>query len=176
MIRSQLSPMPEYFDRYINMCDDVELLTALQTSLDELDHLPLAQWTALGDRVYAPGKWTVKDILQHLIDTERIFSYRALAFARQESQKVPSYDEDAYALAANARQRSLESLVQEMKASRLSLLALFQSFTPEMLARVGMGFRGEYSVHSIGFILAGHQRWHLNILEERYYPLLNEQG
>ena len=172
MLRSQLHPLPAYFDRYINLCDDVPLLQAIQTSLDEIDRFPLDRWAALGDRAYAPGTWTVRDILQHLIDTERVFSYRALAFARGDTQAMPPFSEDDFAAAARASDRSLDSLMEELKVSRRSFLALYQSFTPEMLARTGMGFRGEYSVADIGFIMPGHQRWHMKVLEERYYPML----
>lgn len=172
MKRSQLSTVPEYFDRYINKCDDVELLDAIQTSIDELDNAPIEKWKALGDNVYTPGKWTVNDILQHLIDTERIFSYRALAFARGEMQPLPSFDEDGYAVAAQATNRTVESLVEELKLSHQSFKSLYQSFTPVMLSKMGKGFKGDYSVASIGFCMPGHQRWHLQVLEERYYPLL----
>jgi DinB superfamily len=174
MKRSALNPLPAYFDRYINKCDDVELPDAIQKSIDELNDLPVDKWKALGDKVYAPGKWTVKDILQHLIDTERIFSYRALAFARNETQHLPSYAEDEYAMAANANTRSIEDLLIELRASHLSLKYLYESFTPAMLNKMGKGFKGDYSVASIGFILAGHQRWHFDVLKEKYYPLLNK--
>lgn len=176
MRRSQLHPMPEYFDRYINKCDDVELLDAIQTSIDELDDAPIEKWEALGDQVYAPGKWTVKDILQHLIDTERIFMYRALAFARGETQALPSFDEDQYATFAQGNTRSIESLVEELRLVHRSFQKLYASFSPEALQRIGKGFKGEYSVASIGFCMPGHQRWHMGILEERYYPLLKEVG
>lgn len=166
--RSQVNPMPAYFDRYINMTDDVTLDEAFQISLNEIDQFPLARWKALGDRVYAPGKWTVKDILQHLIDTERIFAFRALAFARGETQKLPSYSEDDYASAANAVSRDLESLVAELRAVRQSSRLLFQSFSETMLDAEGIGFKGPYSVRSIGFILTGHQRWHVKVLKEKY--------
>lgn len=174
MKRSQLSPLPEYFDRYINKCDDAELLDAIQTSIDELDNAPIEKWKALGDKVYAPGKWTVKDILQHLIDTERIFSYRTLAFARGETQSLPSFDEDGYAAAAKANDRSVESLVKELKLLHRSFKILYESFTSDMLGKMGKGFKGDYSVDSIGFCMPGHQRWHLQILEEKYYPLLDK--
>jgi DinB superfamily len=176
MKRSQLHPMPEYFDRYINKCDDVELLDALQISIDELDNLPIEKWKALGNKIYAPGKWTVKDILQHLIDTERIFTYRALAFTRNETQAMPSFSEDDYAMAASANNRTIESLATELRMVHQSAKALFESFTPEMLHKTGKGFKGEYSVASIGFILPGHQRWHLQVLKERYYPLLEKNN
>lgn len=171
MIRSQLSPMPEYFDRYINKCDDVDILTAIQTSIDELDRLPIDKWKALGDTVYAPGKWTVKDILQHLIDTERIFTYRALAFARDEKQQPPSFDEDGYAALANTVNRTIEDLIDELRLCHQSFLAMYKSFTPDMLVRAGKSFKGEYSVASIGYIMPGHQRWHFEIVEERYLTL-----
>lgn len=174
MTRSQLSPMPAYFDRYINLCDDVGIAEAIRTSLDELERFPLDAWNALGDRVYAPGKWTVKDVLQHLIDTERIFGYRALAFARGETQRLPSFKEDAYAASARASTRSVESLVDELRTVHQAFMTLFESFPPDALQRTGMGFKGEYSVASIGFCMPGHQRWHLNILRERYLPLLDE--
>ncbi|MBK8344672.1 MAG: hypothetical protein IPL12_16085 [Bacteroidetes bacterium] len=80
MIRSELTPMPVYFDRYINKNDDVDVITAIHKSIHELENAPLSQWVQIDDKVYAPGKWTIKDILQHMIDTERIFSYRATAF------------------------------------------------------------------------------------------------
>jgi hypothetical protein len=172
MKRSELKPVPEYFDRYINKCDDVELLTAIQTSIDELDNLPVVQWKALGDQVYAPGKWTVKDVLQHIIDTERIFAYRALAFARNETQTLPSFEEDDYATAAAASNRTIEDLVAELRITHQSLKAMYSSFNPAMLQKMGKGFKGQYSVASIGFIMPGHQRWHFQIVEERYFPLL----
>lgn len=171
MIRSALHPLPNYFDRYINKTDDVDLMTALRTSLTELEQAPVAEWALLGDRVYAPGKWTVKDILQHLIDTERVFSYRATAFARGDADQ-PSYDEDTYAREAHASDRTLNDLLEELIALRRSTILQFRSFTPTMLDRMGNGFKGPYSVRDIGFILPGHQRWHFDVIRERYLPLL----
>lgn len=170
--RSELKQLPEYFDRYILKCDDVHITEAIQTSIDEIYKFPVDIWDKLGDTVYAPGKWTVKSILQHLIDTERIFTYRALAFARGEKQRMLSFDEDAYEMISNANKRSLNSLITELMQTHLSFKAMMESFTPEMLERNGMGFKGEYSVASIGFCMPGHQRWHLNILEEKYHPLI----
>jgi DinB superfamily len=171
MTRSQLNPMPEYFDRYINLTDDVEIAAALQISLQELQQAPVEKWTALGEKVYAPGKWTVKDVLQHLIDTERVFSYRATAFSRGE-RDVMSFDEELYGKNANANARTIANLLEEAICLRQSCIHLYKSFSNGMLLRTGNGFKGPYSVASIGFIIAGHQRWHLKILEEKYYPLL----
>lgn len=171
MTRSQLPTLPVYFDRYILRTDDVDLITALRTGLYELEHAPLDAWHRIGDRVYAPGKWTVKDVLQHLIDTERIFSYRATAFARGDAD-VRSYDEDAYAHAAQGRHRRLGELMEELLALRTSTIHQFCSFTPDMLARTGHGFKGPYAVRDIGFLIPGHQRWHFDVITERYVPLI----
>jgi hypothetical protein len=87
MKRSDINPMPAFFDRYINLIADIELNVALQQSLEAAENFPMDKWKALGDRVYAPGKWTIKDMIQHITDTERIFAYRALRFARKDSTK-----------------------------------------------------------------------------------------
>lgn len=172
MKRSEINPMPEYFDRYINKADDVDHIEALEISLHELEQLPLDRFREIGENVYAPGKWTIKEILQHLIDTERVFLYRAVAFARGETGQVLSMDEELYAKNSNANRRTLEELVDELTIVRQSTIALFRSFSPDMLQRRGKGFRGLYSVLSIAFIIAGHQRWTMDVIYERYIPLL----
>ncbi|MBG9376376.1 DinB family protein [Panacibacter sp. DH6] len=169
MKRSEII-LPAYFDRYINQTDDVTVEEALLISLQELQLLPVEEWKAIGNAVYAPGKWTIKDILQHLVDTERVFSYRALSFARGEKD-VRSFDENNYASMANAGRRSLEELIEEAIGVRKATMLLFSSFDKDMLSKAGVGFKGEYTVHAIGFIIAGHQRWHWNIIKERYYSL-----
>ncbi len=174
MKRSELKPMPDYFDRYINKTDDVALLKALEISLQELQQVPLQKWKALGDNVYAEGKWTLKQLLQHTIDTERVFAYRATAFARKDPQRMISFDEDLYANNAIVSHRKLEDVLEEAILLRKSTIALFKSFTEEMLQTIGKSFNSEYSVAAIGFVIAGHQRWHFNVLEERYYPLLEK--
>lgn len=172
MKRSDINPMPVYFDRYINLVADIDLVAAIQQSLDDIGRFPLDKWIALGDRVYAPGKWTIKDMLQHIIDTERIFTYRALRFARHDSTILPGFEEDDFANAAQANARPLEDLLAELTTMRQSSLQLFASFTDEMLQRTGKAFKSDISVLAIGFTLIGHQIHHLNVLAERYYPLL----
>lgn len=170
----ELPYQPEYFSRYYHLLDEVPLLEVLQNSIDELDELPLDKYRSLGNQVYAPGKWTVKDIIQHITDINRTFTYRALAFARADKQQMPSIPEDDYAVTAQANARSFESLINELRNVNQSLKDMFASFTPEMLLREGIGFKGPYTVASIGFTLPGHQRWHLEVLKERYFPLLEQ--
>lgn len=173
MKKSDIKKMPEYFDRYINLTDDVTYLEALEISLKELENAPIEKWKIVGDKVYAEGKWTIKDILQHYIDTERVFTYRITAIARGDKQKINPYDEEVFATAALANRRTIDDLQEELLLVRKGTIAMYKSFTPEMLHQQGNGFNEmQYCPLALGFMLAGHQRWHFKILEEKYFPLL----
>jgi hypothetical protein len=174
MKRSDINPMPAYFDRYINLVADVDLHTALEQSLTAVENFPVDTWKSLGDNVYAPGKWTVRDIIQHITDAERIFAYRALCFARKDSTRLPGFEEDDYATAANAGARSLEDLLEELTLVRRSSIALFGSFNAAMLQTMGSTTSASITPLAIGFTIIGHQQHHLAILQERYYPLLGQ--
>lgn len=121
---------------------------------------------------YAPGKWTPKEVLLHLIDTERIFTYRALRFARGDAQSLPGFDENEFAANSEANDRPLSDLLTEYHAVRAATLALFGSFNAAQLDRVGLANGGATSVRALVFITAGHERHHLAILRERYWPVL----
>lgn len=173
MKKSAIQQMPKYFDRYIHLTDDVTFLEALEISIQELIDAPIDKWKALGEKVYAPGKWTIKDILQHYIDTERVFTYRITAIARGDKQMMTPYDEEMFAANALANRRTVDDLYEELLSLRKTTLTLFKSFTEDMLLQEGHGFNDTtYSVLSLGFMLAGHQRWHFKVLQERYYPLI----
>lgn len=171
MILSQINPKPEYFDRYMNKCDDVDIITAIEISIKEVEQIPLDKWKAIGLKTYAPDKWTINDILQHLIDTERIFIYRALSIARGDKQPLPPFSENDYVTEANASERSLEDLISELKNLHISLRDMYRSFTSDNLKQTGKSFKGFYSVADIGFILPGHQRWHFEVIKEKYIDL-----
>ncbi|MEP7196140.1 MAG: DinB family protein [Saprospiraceae bacterium] len=173
MKKSELKSMPEYFDRYININDDADHLVALETSLNELKTLPIEKLNKLGDQIYEPGKWTIKDIFQHLIDAERVFAYRSTAFARGDQQQMLSFDENLFAQNAQTNLRNLNDLVEELTILRQSSIAQYKSYSNQMLQNEGTGYNGiKYSVLAIGFIIPGHQRWHMSIIEQRYFPLL----
>lgn len=172
MKRSAIVPMPEFFDRYINLVEDVPVVEALTASAQVFPAADMPKIYALGDKVYAPGKWTIKDVVQHIIDNERIQAYRALRFARNDVSLLPGYDEEPYAKEARAERRSLEELLEEFEVTRRSNILLFSSFTEEMLLRKGICFGKEMSVLALGFVLAGHQEHHVRIVRERYFPLV----
>ncbi len=172
MIKSEIPVMPQFFDRYINLADNTFLLDALTQAATFENLIPAKTLEALGDLRYAPGKWTVKDILQHVIDTERIMSYRALRFARNDQTALPGYDEEFFAKFTNATRRSIADLYAEYAMVRQSTIALFTSFDEEMLLRNGVCFNQTISVLALGFVLVGHATHHANIIRERYLPLL----
>lgn len=168
MKKQAIHPDPEYFSRYIDQVPDVPIVEALEQSLRDLQALDKDQLAAKGDYAYAPGKWTVKDVLQHISDTERVFSYRALVFARNDKNATPGFDQDLYAEEAFTAQRSFEDVLQELMAIRQSTIAFFRSLPDEALLRVGTSWKYQMSVLAMGFTMVGHQIHHLRILRERY--------
>jgi hypothetical protein len=117
---------------------------------------------------YAPGKWSIKQVLGHLIDTERIMIYRALCFARGETVMLPGFDEDAYVAHAKFDRRSLADLISEFRLVRAATIPFFAGLDPEELARCGVANSRPYSVRAVAYIIAGHERHHAAILRERY--------
>ncbi|WP_071885942.1 alpha/beta hydrolase-fold protein [Hymenobacter sedentarius] len=127
---------------------------------------------AQAEKAYADGKWTLKEMLQHQIDTERIFAYRAMRFARGDSQDLPGFDQDGYVAQSGANARTVASLLAEYDATRASTQALFDSFTDEQLDRRGTANGGPATVRALLYIVPGHELHHLNIIRERYLPVL----
>ncbi len=173
MKKSDIVTLPHFYDRYINLVDDVHIAQALRqySSMESL--LNLNKLKELGDQVYAPGKWTVKQIIQHITDNERVQAYRALCFARNDNTPLPGYEENDYAANADTSHLTLDLLLEEFRMVRAANIALFTAFTPEMLMREGTCNNTRISVLGLGFVLAGHQVHHSRIIEERYFPLLH---
>jgi len=121
---------------------------------------------------YDEGKWTLKELLLHLSDTERIFQYRILAFARGDKNELPGFDEELYAKNSLANERTLESLLEEYKLIRKSSQILLETLNPAVLNNIGTANGNEISVETIGKLIVGHNIHHLNIIEERYLPKL----
>lgn len=166
--------MPAYFDRYINQVpDDLDIVPAIQKSILDVYQLDKDKINALGDRVYEPGKWTIKEILLHIADCERVFLYRALRFARKDATVLPGFDENLFTENSGANDRSLESLLEELVAVRQGTLAFYKNLTDGQLLSTGHTFNTELSVLSVGFTIVGHQIHHFRIIEERYFPLLS---
>ncbi len=168
---SQLQPT-EFAPFYANYIDQVteeySLIEELEISLHRLikfvQDIPMDKF----DYQYAPGKWTIKDILQHLIDAERIFCYRALRFARNDKTDLPGFEENDYVDEALANNRTIMQLLTELSAVRHATLLLFKTFTEEQLLRMGTANNNPMSVRALGFVIIGHQNHHQRIFLERY--------
>ena len=172
---SQIRSMPEYFDRYIHCVPEENLSDALKANGPALIETFSAEIMQLGNRVYAPGKWTIADIIQHLIDSERVFTYRAMRFARNDQTVLAGFDENLYAAEAHRNIRDISLLLEEFKNVRAGSINLFDSFDETEMQRTGQTFAGSISVLALGFTLAGHDIHHVNVMKERYFPLLQNQ-
>ena len=117
---------------------------------------------------YAEGKWTPKEILLHLIDTERVFAYRALQFARAKDVVIKGFDQDEFAANSNANDRTIKNLLEEYRAVRTATVILFSSFSNNTLLQMGVASDSPLSVRASGFIISGHEKHHIAILNERY--------
>ena len=172
MKRSQVNPMPQFFDRYINLVEDINIFEAFDRYTPDKVYTDITKLACLQDRAYAEGKWSVKDILQHVIDNERIMAYRAMRFSRNDKTTLPGYDEELLAANTIAYQRSVEDLMQEFNQVRQSTLSLYKGMNDEMMLRSGFAFKSEISALALGFVIIGHPIHHMRVIEERYYPLL----
>lgn len=158
---------PPYFSLYIDKVKEDDAIKALEAQ-DDLIQNYFAGLEKKADYAYAPGKWTLKEMLQHIIDTERIFNFRALCFARQEAQNIPGFEEDDYAANSHAASRTWQSLCEELKAVRQSTRFLFESFSAEDFDRSGTANGKPVTVVALGFITVGHINHHVEVIKERY--------
>ncbi len=159
---------PSYFDRYIGLVTEDDLQTAFNNQLPVITSLLTGITEEKSLTAYAPGKWTIKELLLHMTDTERIFNYRSLAFARKEQASLPGFDEDAYAANSHANNRSWQSLVEEFLQVRKNTEMLFSTFTEEALNNIGTANNNPATALSMGFTAIGHVYHHTIILKERY--------
>ncbi|MEM9259557.1 MAG: DinB family protein [Bacteroidota bacterium] len=170
MLLSDLTPA-EYSDYdayYIDLAPAGELLASLETSRKQVVEFFLSIPTNKHAYAYAKGKWTVKQVLQHLIDVERIFAYRMLRYARADTQSLPGFDVEDYGAAAGAGTSSLVSMVEEYSTARRSTIQMLQGFPPEALLRTGTASGLTASARALAFKLVGHDVHHCLVVAERY--------
>jgi uncharacterized damage-inducible protein DinB len=159
---------PGYFRVYLQLVEETDLTEAFSNNNKQIDQILSRISEEQSTHAYAEGKWTLRELLQHVIDAERIFAYRALCFARKESATLPSFDENSYAAASNANHRSWESLEKEFRAVRQANLMMFEGFEPATLELTGQAGTNTLSVKETGLLMVGHFRHHQKIIEERY--------
>lgn len=168
MPRPDLTRVPQFYYKYISLVKEDDLLNAFANETKNLfqflDSIPESK----KDYAYSPGKWTLKELLQHMIDSERVFAYRALSFSRKDSNKLPGFEEKDWAIASNSAGRNWNDLIEEFKTVRKSTEYLFASFNEEQLNAAGLANNNSIYVMAIGFICVGHANHHIGIIKERY--------
>ncbi len=169
MARPTIGEYNDFYQMYIDYVQGDDVVEALEQSeasikewLQKLEEVDLHQ-------SYAPGKWTIAQLLQHVIDTERIFAYRALCFGRGELQPLPGFEENDYAATAPAAGRKLKGLAEELLTLRKANVILFRSLQKEgAIAFKGTASNHPITINALGFIMVGHVLHHLHIIEDRY--------
>lgn len=158
-----------YYDRYISLIPGNDILATLTTQLPKTVALLSARGEQDGELRYAPGKWSVKEVVGHMIDTERIMTYRALRIARNDRTPMEGFEQDDYVRDGPYADLRLADLVEEFKTVRAATLALFRNLRPSDWARRGTANKNEVTVRALAYIIAGHELHHRHILEERYF-------
>lgn len=167
-------PFPEaneynpYYEPYIQMFKGENIVNVLANGVEEVNRLVASLTEEQLRSAYAEGKWTIKEVLQHIMDTERIFCNRALRFARNDKTNLPGFEQDDYVPFSGANERDSSEMLIEYNAIRQGTITLFKGFTDEMLSRIGVGSDNEMSVRALAYIAAGHEKHHVNVINERY--------
>jgi hypothetical protein len=168
MSRPQESEYAPYYQSYVGHVTEDEILPAMRSQVDALDLLLDRVTPERETYAYAEGKWSVREIIGHLIDGERVFGYRALCIARGETQDLPGFDEKAYMPNAPYASIDLEDLLSEFRLVRLSNIAMLRNLDEAAWTRMGMANGAPVSVRALAFIMVGHVRHHMGVLREQY--------
>ena len=156
------------FQGYVSHVSEDDIMPALRSQIDALDVLLDRVAPELETYRYAEGKWSIREIVGHLIDGERVFGYRALCIARGETQNLPGFDQDEYMLSASFDRIELEDLLSEFRLVRLSNIAMMRTFDETAWGRMGTANGNPISVRALAYIMVGHARHHMDVLRERY--------
>jgi hypothetical protein len=167
-VRPESNEYDPYYDRYISLVPGADIVSALQTQLDQTTAILSAVSEEKAGYRYAPGKWSAKDVLGHLTDTERIFAYRALRIARNDQTPIEGFEQDDYVRYGPFANCPMADLVQEFGHVRRASLSLFQNLEEDAWGRRGIANKAEISVRALAFILAGHELHHRKVLKEKY--------
>ena len=166
--RPEATEYAAYYGRYISLVPEGEIVAILEQQREGTAALLGSLSEAQGDHRYAPGKWSIKELVGHVADTERVFSYRAAHFSRADPAPLPSMDQEVWSSGADSGRRTLVSLAHELAAVRGATVALVRSLSPAQAMRRGIASNNEVSVRALAFMCAGHLEHHLRILKERY--------
>jgi hypothetical protein len=157
-----------YYTTYTRLVPDGDIISQLELQIEDTLSVLRVVTDEKANQRYAPGKWTLKEAVGHMIDTERMFAYRAMRIARGDKTPMPGFEQDDYVAGANFNDRTLSDLLDEFEAVRRVTILMFSSLTPEAWIRSGIASGDPCTVRSLAYITAGHELHHLNIIKERY--------
>ena len=172
MKRPEPTEYADYYEKYVSKVSGSEVLSVLESQRLQMLQLFAGRSEREGNFRYAPDKWTVKEVVGHITDTERIFTYRALRIARGDQTPLPGFEQDDFVKNGAFGGRTLANLAEEFGVVRGASIALFRSFGEAVWDRRGVASQKEVTVRALAFITAGHQMHHRIILEERYFPAI----
>jgi uncharacterized damage-inducible protein DinB len=158
----------ESFQGYINEAPDDDLMISLQENTKRFRKLLKKIPRKKIDYAYTDGKWTIREMLQHIIDAERVFAYRAIWFARKDPSPLPGFEENDWAVNSKAKERKWKDLINEFEFLRASSIYLFSSFDEEQLRNEGTANNNKCNVAALGFVIAGHVEHHMKVIREKY--------
>jgi uncharacterized damage-inducible protein DinB len=171
-VRPETAEYPEYFEGYVSLVPEGDVIETLRRQFAETLTLLSGITEERASAGYAPGKWSVKELLGHVSDAERVFAYRALCIARGDTQSLPGMDQDVYVAHANFNARTLADLTEEFKHVRASTIDLLSHLDEAAWQRRGVANEKSMSVRALAHIIAGHEAHHAGVLRERYLPAL----
>jgi hypothetical protein len=172
LVRPEPGEYNPFYETYVSKVQGGDVIAQLESQRLQTAQLFAASGERDGNFRYAPGKWTIKEVVGHLSDSERVFSYRAMRIARGDQTPLPGFEQDDYVKNGNFGEQSLADLVAEYGAVRAATLALLRSFDAEAGARRGTASDKPITVRALAFIIAGHELHHREILKERYFPAI----
>ncbi len=173
MSNSEVKENPAFLEYVYALNQGNTLKEALQLSFKQIENIEVDRLKRIGLKTYEEGKWTIHTILQHLIDWERIWCFRAVLFARSEGTIPVAHDQEIMGANSNANELTIDQLIHELRMVRQSTIAMFDSFNQDILDTSCRFFEYEMPLFSIGLTITAHQIHHFNVIEERYYPLDN---
>ena len=169
MARPRSDEYNPYYSKYISMVPDDDLTIEKQLAVQHHETTDiLRKAKAKGDYAYEAGKWTVKEVIGHIADSERVFAYRALRFARGDSTELPGFDQDVFMAGSNFKTRTMDDLLEELWSVRAATLSLAKSLPESVMSRQGKASGNPVTVRALLYIIAGHELHHLAVLKERY--------
>lgn len=171
MEESEIKENPSFLEYVYELNEGNDLQKALELSLKQINDIDVSRFKRIGLKTYEPGKWTIHKILQHLIDWERIWCFRAIIFARSEGTIPIAHDQEIMGKNSNADEIAIEKLINELRMVRQSTMVMFESFNKKILDKNCKFFEYQMPLFAIGLTITAHQIHHFNIIKERYFSL-----